>query len=1728
MKFGASRSQSLVFQAARASLASVFAAARVSLASRAIVAAFAGLMVLIAPSAGLAADTLPVLSPTKGRGREYVKIASTIKLSELQKTVSDLAALPSRIPGYPGYERAANYVQNAMSGAGLSKVHRENFTVAIPVEDGTSTLTVGGHPFRVYPLWPNQVRTSQLPPGGITAPLIDGGSGKLTAFDDRQVQGSIVLLDFNSAADWLNAPRLGAKAVIFIEPVQMLRGEAETKWVQLPLQIPRFFISRADGAVLRAMARGSVQGALPNVNLQCSMRWKNVQGHNIVGIIPGVSSDPAVRRQEIVVESYYDDMSTVPTLSPGAESATGIATFLALARTYVKHPPARTVLFIADGAHFEALTGIRQYLEAHFSKLEGPPMGQRFRTWVGTNSIWIFIVLVVIFGLGIYSSLQRVMGWGAPEGEAPHVPTRVDRVVLGIWIGIAAVVWAALLAITPNHAFPVPAPAPKDTHNRWYAFTALDLSSRNQQVGVFYKGMFYDMREDIQRNFSDFARSIRENVQQIAPLIGEDKDKNFADGVNPISGKSWRNFIPGKLALDNEPVTMAGGIGVGFVTTSDTRPFVDTPSDTIDRLRMDNILKQAKLLSCIYYDIFNDSNQPDKNGEIKLPLTQPANFGRMNLQGGFATLYGRIVKYVPTKSFVPNTPIPGSLAILVNGNQSLTGVRGDDIELVPHNGHFNFIGVAPLTAYGYNRSTDLEGYHLDADGNIDYAPDQGVNGAQNYPISIQMTVAQKEATVVLFRCASVSMYGLVDPQSMTLLTDLNLYDAQTDSNPQRYGVSTAHLESWQNFVEPVAILFADPGSSIKVVMGSGPIATRLVMVNFTPWMPRFDKADQQPVLAALRNGASPESLMKKYSAADQVDQQKLLDQYQLLKQWMIDHPDAPDRDFLVGKQLPQYAAAIRSAWLKADVHSWVFGPANEWDPLRHGSVKHADDGDGYKVTTSSTIPATAYKAATDMFWLDNSRIDLLAKYRIINQGLDKLHTDTGRELVAATAALQQLNYDRFDSYSRAAWGFESRAYPSVMETAQDVVKGVLFYLFLLLPFAYFVERLLFGKPDLRQQLAFGFAIFLAIFLILYEVHPAFEISKNPVIVLLAFIMLALGLLVIFLVIGKFEEQLKQYQKSVGGIHKADIGRMSVALAAFSLGISQMRKRRARTALTCITLILLTFTVLSFTSVVSDIAFNKIPTGEKPSYYGLLVRSPNWDQLQESAFDTLYDEFAARRAVAPRAWFYTNATSDQSFVTVGTNKNDNTYDAKAVLGLSPQEKDVTHVDKAVAYGGWLQPNDPYEAIIPEGMAKALDLTPADVGKAKVRFNGLDLTLTGILSNARFKTIKDLDQESLAPVDFIQMQRQQQQTGGAGQQQQSQQGFQQYIHLEPDQMMIVPYQTLQDLGGGGLRSVAIDFIAPNEVENVLENLMPRLDLNLYAGLKDQVYRYSSIGRTSVSGIFDLLFPILIAACIVLNTMLGSVFERIKEIHIFSSIGLAPNHVAMLFLAESFVYSIIGAVLGYVLGQSVTKLISTYHLLEGLSLNFSSVSGVLSTILVVAVVMLSTLYPARKASQVATPSIDRTWRVPEPDGDDWTIPMPFSVTGDQAIAMGAFLTEWFKAYEEYSIGDFVTQNVATYEFDSPLGRAYSIKLMAWLAPFDLGVSQKVELQTIPSDMQDVYELRLVVHRESGDVSNWKRVNRRFLNTLRKQFLIWRTLRTEERERYLMREEETPALQA
>ena len=49
-----------------------------------------------------------------------------------------------------------------------------------------------------------------------------------------------------------------------------------------------------------------------------------------------------------------------------------------------------------------------------------------------------------------------------------------------------------------------------------------------------------------------------------------------------------------------------------------------------------------------------------------------------------------------------------------------------------------------------------------------------------------------------------------------------------------------------------------------------------------------------------------------------------------------------------------------------------------------------------------------------------------------------------------------------------------------------------------------------------------------------------------------------------------------------------------------------------------------------------------------------------------------------------------------------------------------------------------------------------------------------------------------------------------------------------------------------------------------------------------------------------------------------MIGSVYERKREIGIYTSVGLAPSHVSFLFIAEAMAFAVLSVVLGYLLAQ------------------------------------------------------------------------------------------------------------------------------------------------------------------------------------------------------------------
>jgi hypothetical protein len=182
-----------------------------------------------------------------------------------------------------------------------------------------------------------------------------------------------------------------------------------------------------------------------------------------------------------------------------------------------------------------------------------------------------------------------------------------------------------------------------------------------------------------------------------------------------------------------------------------------------------------------------------------------------------------------------------------------------------------------------------------------------------------------------------------------------------------------------------------------------------------------------------------------------------------------------------------------------------------------------------------------------------------------------------------------------------------------------------------------------------------------------------------------------------------------------------------------------------------------------------------------------------------------------------------------------------------------------------------------------------------------------------------------------------------------------------------------------------------------------------------------------------------------------------------------------------------------------------------------NFTSFFVIVTTGIVSGITLLSTLYPASKASRLSVPSLTRRWKIPEPVGDLWSIPLPFTVTPSEIWGLFTFLKEYLQMYG--TGGDlFLVRDLRLQQ--SALHDRSIVQILAHiqLAPFDLGLMQRLAIRGV-LDAEGKYHFSIECQRISGVLDSWLTSNRVFIDRLRKQFLIWRLLSTSEKETYIKR---------
>ena len=90
-------------------------------------------------------------------------------------------------------------------------------------------------------------------------------------------------------------------------------------------------------------------------------------------------------------------------------------------------------------------------------------------------------------------------------------------------------------------------------------------------------------------------------------------------------------------------------------------------------------------------------------------------------------------------------------------------------------------------------------------------------------MKVAMDWRDKEWMVILFPCEAYNFYDIVDPRYLTKLSNVQVFD-ETNGAPVEYGYTIGEGPSAQN--EPVGVLFARPGSGIKMGVGAGLLGFR--------------------------------------------------------------------------------------------------------------------------------------------------------------------------------------------------------------------------------------------------------------------------------------------------------------------------------------------------------------------------------------------------------------------------------------------------------------------------------------------------------------------------------------------------------------------------------------------------------------------------------------------------------------------------------------------------------------------------------------------------------------------------------------------------------------------------------------------------------------------------------------------------------------------------------------
>ena len=1569
--------------------------------------------------------------------------------ASLREDTAVLAQHQHRLSGTPEYWAAADFVEQRLRDIGIEELVVQEFPIAQTQVLRCELVSEAGS-LELIPGRPNGIVPPTSPVDGIEGELVDLGDGSDEMLNRIPVHGRIVIMDYNVGIQWLKAFRLGARAVIFVEADEA--DSLNSHHVRGQANWPRFYFP-------------GTREELPlneQVTIHSEIVWEKTVGRNIIAYLPGTDPVFELGRDEVIVIGVnLDTFGEFPRYSPGARSAANVAGLLRLAEIFQENRPRRHIVLGFFDNQARSHGGVVAFYWALEDRISEATIRARQRSWQDETDF-----------------LRNISSIMEQENPLDHFGERGGR---------------RLSERIQNTA--------RDM--------ALDLRS-----------VLMDLREEANRLVMEYEVVDEATVTRIEQEV-EEVLEEFNRWNDLRRALSRRRPVEPELqdllekvfdAVRERIAARQGELEIQERELASAAKLQELLSGTWISLHASLLLGDSMPRWGVL--IGGDSDIRNAEGD------QPGLYGRV--QQSFLRAYNRL----DLDGRAPQNFERASVDATLTQPRLLWAARG-----LIHGGEVaGRYGIYNIALGTTHETLPREGTPADTEDRLDIE-----RLAQNIEELAQMLTAIGDQPGQVGDVEAVA-----DQRGLSL----------------RRAIPTDHSYIVPRFrndaTEGALTMGRHRGSSIPNL----PIAGAVIQVNWTePWNRifwphnKFAAFDPAAVVISDENGAyslgglpkedtwpQPTAFAAEFDRRGQVIQvsdmrsrEGLRSRLNMLRArgafYMMPPrlwPDSATVFDAIGnanlggdgseRGYVQTLDGVVSFFLEETVSdAKVFGIRSaigldntDIDP--EASAMHEALGRGFPIDSNWLDIRTSFQGAGDLWRINESRLALLRSRDILNSSLEELH---GRVEDLYATALEEEQGLRAEALAASALLSARPVYENSRAIMDDLVAAVLILLALCIPFAFALERLLIGASLIYKQVTWFVIFFLITFVILYLSHPAFEVAQTPIIIFLGFAVVVLSALVIFIIMQKFETELKALQGLTTTVHVADISRFNTVMAAMSMGISTMRRRPLRTALTAVTIILLTFTILAFASFDTQRGIVRLFAAPSPDYTGALYVPASRGTLNPDFVELIRARWDQEADVTTRHWVCPEFPGDPDFV-VGHSDGSNPVILKGILGIEPTE--LKHRSDLRTL---LQIDDPKiiedHVFMTEAVATLLDVHPGD----RVVVKGIPVTVGPLLSSTRFTAITDMDNSSVIPIDYAQMQETQagQMTGAPDDLMGDQINW---ANLPTDSVVIMSDENCARAGG----KVSLIHIYTEDAESasqLAEDFARMMDRTpILATRQNGVYRHVLGTVVAASGVGDLLFPVLLGGLVIFGTMLGSVADREKEIYTFSALGLAPPHVASLFFAEAMVYSVLGGMGGYLIAQGSLKILTTlaeYGWVTVPEINYSSTNAIVTILIVMATVLISAIYPAIKASKSANPGLLRSWRPPPPKGDVHDIVFPFTVSEYDLTGVISFLKEHFENFSDTGLGAFMARDTAmTKAADGSLG----LKANLALAPFDLGVTQGFELQSVPSEIKGIDEVRIRLVRKSGQPGDWLRLNRNLFDDLRTQFLLWRSIPKEIMEQY------------